>query len=126
MANSFIKTKFFVVAGTMALFLSLSFLGRELYKKYQIRQDVRNLEAQAAKIEGQNQGLLELINYLKTPEYKERQARAVLNLQKPGEIAVALPGTGNTEKFRDPLGDEQEATGEISNFKKWWNYFFAK
>ncbi len=107
------------------LILFISFLGRGLYKTYQVKQDVRSLEREIASVEGENQELLELIGYLKTPEYKERQARSVLNLQKPGEIAVALPG-GETQS---PARENSKVSGEEnseSNWKKWWKYFFGR
>lgn len=124
MAASFLKSKLFVFFGVAALFLSLSFLGKELYKKYQVRQEVHALEQEIEKMNRQNQDLTELIGFLKTPEYRERQARSVLNLQKPGEIAVALPQRGEN-KPEEQVGEAVNSSTD-SNLKKWWDYFFKK
>ena len=122
MLNIF-RSRFFIVAGTIALLLFLVFLGRELNKKYQINKEVKNLEKEIAEIEARNEEIAQLIDYLNTPEYKERQARSLLNLQKPGEFAVALP-LHPEEQEQGALDDQSKR--QASNFQKWWNYFFKK
>lgn len=98
------------------------FLVSELKKKYEINQEIRSLQREIVDLESKNQEIKELIQYFKTSEYRERQARSLLNLQKPGEFAVVLP----------PLPEENLAATSSrensleKNWKQWWNYFFGK
>lgn len=100
----------------------LFFLAQQLYRKYQINQEIKGLQNQIVLLQTKNQDILKVINYLRTSEYRERQARSLLNLQKSGEFAVALPG-GEEEQTLGAKVSENQA--KSSNFVKWWNYFFS-
>lgn len=117
-----LKSKSFILIAVLLLVLVSVFLSKELKRKYEVSREIKKLEQDIAQFEQKNQDVLELINYLKTPEYRERQARSLLKLQKPGEFAVALPPTGE-----ETLAQEKGGTGSGgSNFGKWWNYFFKR
>ena len=116
----FIKSKLFIVLGSLLLLATLFVWGKTYYKNYQVNQEIAKLKSEIQEVEGQNQEIAELINYLRTTEYKEQQARTLLNLQKSGEFAVALP---NREEQAAEAAREQAANKE-SNFSKWWRYFF--
>jgi cell division protein FtsB len=106
---------------SVALVFTAVTLFRELQKKYEIQSEIRRLEAEIANLDSKNREIQELISYYQTSEYKERQARALLNLQKPGEFAVVLP-----ERDDDQGAAELEADpGRVSNFQKWWEYYFG-
>lgn len=113
------KSKFFLYCASVVLLLLLFYLGREFYQKYQIQKQIRFLEDQVSLLDSQNKDVEELLKFLKSPEYKERQARSLLSMQKPGEVAVVLPQNPDLE-IPDQVLVEQ------SNFRKWWNYFFVK
>ncbi len=117
------KSKFFLILSLTALVLVGTFVGKEFYKKRQIQQEISKLEDNIAKLENKNQEVLELINYFKTQEYKERQARSLLNLQKPGEFAAVLPPQ---EEEVQTLESEDTEPSAASNLQKWWKYFFGK
>jgi len=104
------------------LFLGLSW-SREIYKKYEINREIRALEGQIAGLERSNSDLSSLIGYFKSPEYKERQARQLLNLQKQGEFVVALPLTESESSGESALTPAQNKN---ANLQKWWLYFFAQ
>lgn len=106
----------------LALVSVIYFLGQELNKRYLINKEVRKLEADISQFESKNEELLKLLNYLKTTEYQERQARQLLKLQKPGEFAVALPL--QPEETEDKTSQKTKE-GNFSNLKQWWNYFFG-
>ncbi len=121
MPGNFLKSRLFVLAGLAILATTLFFLGKELRKTYQIRREIQKLQAGIATYQSKNEEILKLINYFKTPEYRERQARQLLNLQKPGEFAVALPPS--SEETETPPGDAPKPPE--SNLYLWWNYFFG-
>ena len=84
--------------------------------RLEIKKEINTLEVQLNDLEGKKAKMDQLISYLKTDEYIEKQARTELNLTKPGEKQVNLVGF---EGSNQNLADEN-----ISNIQKWFNYFF--
>lgn len=107
--------------GILLLAATSVYLSKETYKKRQINQEIENLKREIDAVEGKNKEIAALINYYKTTEYKERQARSLLGLQKEGEFAVALPQTKSQDRTGDGAAEDKQ-----SNLKKWWNYFFGE
>lgn len=121
MWQSFFKSKLVIAGGVVVLGLTIYSLSRELTKRYEIRKEIQHLQTQIDTYQSKNDEMLKLINYFKTPAYQERQARSLLNLQRPGEFAVALPP--------DPPDNSASAVllngSAENNLRLWWNYFFA-
>lgn len=115
------KSRFLKIGLLVLLLLMLVLLGKQIRKRLEIRQEIRALEDQIREFEAKNQEFGELISYLQTPEFRERQARSLLNLQKPGEFAVALPGDPEAAQASGPAD-----AGQKSNLIQWWDYFFAR
>lgn len=122
MTANFFKSKLFIYIGSIALLLLALSWGREMFRKYQIDREVSKMREEIQNLRTSDKELLSLIDYFKTPEYKERQARSLLNLQKPGEFVVVLPGVQNEVGSNEADGLEKSAK---SNISKWWNYFFS-
>lgn len=122
MFRKIIKSRLFLSFGLLLLLYTGYLLARQLLTRYEINQEIRSLEADIRKFESQNKEILELMTYFKTSEYRERQARSLLNLQKPGEFAVALP----PEEAEPEQTETPSASPEISNLRAWWDYFFAQ
>lgn len=120
MLGKLIKSKLGFAAGICFLLVTIFFLVQETYKKYVINNEIRKLREEIALVEGKNKEILELINYYKTTEYKERQARSILGLAKPGEFVVALPPKENDTAM------DGETVESASNLQRWWDYFFSK
>lgn len=114
---------------TFAAFVILVFitvaLSKEIYRRYQINQEIQSVKNEIERLQKRNQELQALVDYLNSDSYKEIQARQNLGLQKPGEQAVAVqPPPPNEEiKAVSPSPNPQE---NLSNPEKWWNYFFAQ
>ena len=119
--GKFLKSKLFMFLASVALVFTAVTLVRELQKKYEIDREIRALEQEITSLDAKNREITELINYYQTSEYKERQARSLLNLQKPGEFAVVLP-----ERDNDRESDlEKIEVVSVSNLQKWWEYYFG-
>jgi len=58
------------------------------YQGYQLKGEIKGLEAQLAKIQQENIELQEELEYNYTPEAIEKIAREKLGLIKPGEIVI--------------------------------------
>ena len=119
MLAALLKSKLWLLVGGALLVLTAFYLAREVYEKHQIDSEVARLQGEIAATEGKNKEILELISYYKTTEYKERQARSLLGLAKPGEFVAVLP-----QKVK--VAGESAATDQqsVSNLRLWWNYFF--
>ncbi|OGH68650.1 MAG: hypothetical protein A2754_02260 [Candidatus Magasanikbacteria bacterium RIFCSPHIGHO2_01_FULL_47_8] len=122
MGLEILKSKLAVTVALVLLAIAGFYLARESYRKAQVNQEIRDLQNQISMVEGKNKEISDLIKYYKSQTYKERQARTLLNLQKPGEFAVALP---QSPEDQNPA-NQPESNGSATNLKLWWDYFFGK
>ena len=123
-----LESKIFISLGLVAMVLISIALGREIAHRHEISKQIENLKSEVASLEQNNIELGSLIEYLKTPSFKEKEARTRLGLQKPGESVISVPqeniNTGNTNINSENASDNSEIVD--STPKKWWNYFFTK
>ena len=116
-----IQSKLFLSIAVVLVFLCVVALWREVKNTITTKKEIKKLEEQAAQLEQKNTDLKQLIEYLNSPDYQERAAREHLNLQAPGEVAIALPEHTTTTADTET----RLMTQNQSNAKLWWNYFFA-
>jgi len=118
------KTFLFLMA--LALIAVAVNVGRESYRKYQLTQEIDKLKLEIERIEGKNEQLADLMEYLKQEPYLEKEARLKLNLKKPGEKVVVLPDQSESENdlVGSPVSNNSQ-TEESANYWEWWQYFFA-
>ncbi|MDP4000844.1 MAG: septum formation initiator family protein [bacterium] len=116
--GKFLKSK--LASLVLGLILVLVMIGavQIIIQKYEVDREIQRLQTEAEKINQKNLELTELVRYLNTPEYKERQVREQLNLKKEGEFVVALPNSTDEEN------SSQILQTEVSNTRKWFNYIF--
>lgn len=116
--------KFLTLIGLVLLVFVSVALSKEIYRRYQINQEIKKVKQEIEKLEKKNKELSALIDYLNTDSFKEIQARQNLGLQKEGETAVAIePGLAHEVEQETFFETDEEK--QISNPRKWWNYFFA-
>lgn len=106
-------------------------LGKETYRKYQIKKEIATLQSEANRIVQENQTIQERIEYLESRDYQEKEAKDKLNLKGPGEeVVVVKPEVLTSEKTVEMNVAEnlQSETTEksIPNPIKWWRLFFGK
>jgi cell division protein FtsB len=110
------------------IFFSIPTL-KEMRRSNAIEMEIENLREEAVRISADNSFLADQVKYLRSDHYKERLAKDKLNLRNPGEqVVIVQPST----RGDDISQNEEENTGEIgsdivgniSNFQKWWRYFF--
>lgn len=100
-------------------------LSKEIYRETQVSKETASLESEIDRLTRRNTELAELISYFSTLGFQEKEVRLKLGLQKPGEKVVILPETESLNGEPGPAsGDSTVKTGELSNPKKWWNFFF--
>ncbi len=130
---------FFTFLGLIILFWLAVPLLRTARKQIAIRSEISALQKQKEKFAAKNSELKKLLEYLKSDEYIEEQARIKLNYKKEGENLVVIKGQENSDnndndiktdvdkniikKFLDkPPANKED---NISNPQRWWRYFFV-
>lgn len=130
-SNSWVAWGVILLVLIVLFFLSIS-IYKEFSKKKQVENDIKALKEQAEKIKQENMTLEERIAYLGSQDYQKVQAREKLDLQDPEENVVVITQDSTSLKQQDEenseleTNDDQEnySNEDISNFLKWWNYFF--
>lgn len=116
--GKFLKSKLASLVLGLALVLVMIGAVQIIIQKYEVDREIQRLQTEAEKINQKNLELTQLVRYLNTPEYKERQVREQLNFKKEGEFVVALPNSLEEENSSRIQQDE------VSNPRKWFNYIF--
>jgi cell division protein FtsB len=119
MLKEFLNTKLatFALAGVLVFVMLIT--AKILVQKRVVDREIAKLEKQMENIKKDNQQLSSLIQYLNTPEYKEKEARDKLNLRKDGEYVVVLP-QGDVASATNQPGTQNDK----ANYKQWFDYFF--
>ena len=101
-------------------------LSDQVYRQKQVDDEVALLENEISKLSSENEDLDELINYLKSNDFKEREAKDKLNLIKEGEELVLVKE--NEAEIQDDQKEEESNTEIVvnrPNYYYWWHYFFS-
>lgn len=85
-----------------------------------LRGQVKDLEAQIGRLEEEKEELSYRIQYFQTDSFKEKEARAKLGLQQPGEGVIILPR--NEVAGGDPTQTQEKTK---SNPRLWWEFLFG-
>ncbi|MBU1203050.1 septum formation initiator family protein [Patescibacteria group bacterium] len=104
----------FLLILLIASFVKVS---QEVLLRYEINKEINNLERQLGDLQDKTEKMEQLISYLQTDEYIEKEARLKLNLSKPGEKQINL---ANPDEKSIVYQEEDNTT----NVGKWFNYFF--
>lgn len=116
-----------VISGTL-LVVFLVAIVREIINGHQVRTQVDRLRQQVASAEQHQQQLKDLIDYLQSPTFQEREARLQLGLKKSGESVMVVPTTnGNvsTNTSSPAASSSPEDVSDQSHAARWWTYFFG-
>jgi len=104
-------------------------------QKRSIDNEVKAMEQQVAELEHKTSSLKQVLDYMQSDQFVEKEARTKLNYKKPGEeVAViesrdgAAAPTSPVESIFDlPEAPKPEGSPKLlGNFSKWLDYFFAK
>jgi len=124
---------------TLLLCFLLVLFGLPLTKNWRqkrsIDKEIKELEQQVVDLEGKNSSLKQVLDYMQSEQFVEKEARTKLNYKKPGEEVAVIEnrdGTtavvSSTESIFDLPAEPQPAGSPrlLGNFSKWLDYFFNK
>jgi cell division protein FtsB len=101
--------------------------GKLIYENFRVHEDTNRLKTDLDSLRQHNSELRNLLAYYRTDAYKEKEARARLNYQKPGERLVVVPiPPGEDVSSAIAPGPETQPATPPSNPRQWWNHFFGK
>ena len=118
----------FFLAGLAVLVLIGISLGKEVYRKRQIQKEIEGLQTQIGQLGQQNGDMENLISYLSSTDFQEKEAREKLNLQKSDEKMIVLRKDvvePNSQPQNTSVNPQVPPEDNSPNWQKWWKYFFA-
>jgi len=119
------KWPLFLVANLAILFVIGMSTIRETYRGWNVDREIQSLEQKADSLEGRRSELAAFADRLQQPQFVEREARAKLGLQKPGEHVIILEGVSATSsEWSIEITPEPPVVIDTrSNPERWWDYF---
>jgi cell division protein FtsB len=117
----------FFLAGLLILILIGISLGKETYRKRQIQKEIEGLEEQINQLGQENNDMNNLISYLQSNDFTEKEAREKLNLQKNDEKMIILQKEIVPQGSSEASGADSTPTPVMDgspNWQKWWKHFF--
>jgi len=118
----------FFLAGLAVLVLIGISLGKEVYRKRQIQKEIDGLQSQISQMGQQNGDMENLISYLSSTDFQEKEAREKLNLQKGDEKMIVLRKDvvpADSQPQVNAAAPQAPPEDNSPNWQKWWKYFFA-
>lgn len=111
----------------LAVLLYITYrVSNQVYRQNQINLEISNLQSNISRLNQENQDLNELIAYLQTDDFKEKEAKDKLNLIKEGEKLVLVKEKESQLVNIGQSVDESSAEVVVNheNYYWWWYYFF--
>lgn len=123
-----LSSKFFLIICLLVLVFFTLNLSREIINRRDLQQEIAALQEKIDDLKYRNQELGGLIEYFKTTDFIENEARTKLNLRKPGEKIIIIPEeneiTSNVNQGENVSVFTAIEVKDLSNPQRWWNYFF--
>ena len=103
------------------LYLIVSF-SRDIFNLFQKGKEVEKEQLKLEELQIKNEELKRQLEYVKSAEFLEKEAREKLGLAREGEVVVILPE--NLEELISANQPKISVNQEIPNWKKWLKLFF--
>lgn len=115
---------FFNLVGIVLAVYLASVLGQTIYQNYMLNRRIETLNGEIGLLKAQQEQLTYSIAYYKTDSFKDREARAKLGLQLPGENVLILPSPAQNGPA---VKSGVQAPGTVkSNFGQWIDFLTGK
>jgi len=116
----FSSQRFLAIVGLVFLLLVIIPLAKTYSQKRLVEKEIADVQQEISNFENTNQELKDMIAYLESDQSLEEQARLNLNLKKAGEEVIII----EDKDLQKLQAEETENEESVSNFVKWWRYFF--
>ena len=113
---------FFAAAITLVVLAGLAF-ARAYFQDYQVRKEIQRLQEEASRLEVKKLETLQILDYVRSPDFAEEKARLEFNLVKPGEQTAIIQPTKPAAETGQP-SPEDVKYDSVANPIKWWRVFF--
>jgi cell division protein FtsB len=111
-----------VLGVVVAVYITVYLVGT-IKHNYDMQKDIAALQQQIADLQLEKDQLQYKIQYYQTEAYKEKEARAKLGLQAPGESVIILPH----DDPATPTAKAQTANKpKKSNWQQWWDFLLGR
>lgn len=121
--KKFAPTSFVNILGALIAIWILFALVQTVKRNYDLEKQIDTQRQKIALLQAQKEELTYNIAYYNTDSFKQRQARARLGLQQPGESVVILP-SGSPAPV--PEADPAIARIKRSNLRQWIDFLSGK
>ena len=106
-------------AGTLIIVYLVVVLAQTVKRNYDLNLQLTTLKSQISLVNDQKAELAYNLQYYATDSFKEREARAKLGLQLPGESVIILPHVSPTPT---PAAAVQGGAKAKSNLRQWLDF----
>ena len=106
-------------AGTLIIVYLVVVLAQTVKRNYDLNLQLTTLKSQISLVNDQKAELAYNLQYYATDSFKEREARAKLGLQLPGESVIILPHVSPTPA---PAAAVQGGAKAKSNLRQWLDF----
>ena len=103
--------------GVLVVIYLVTSLFQTIRKNYELNQQIGALEEETELLRIEEEELRYRIEYYKTEAFKEKEARAKLGLQLPGEEVIILPPADDGNKAKPPV--------RKTNWQLWREFLFG-
>lgn len=122
------RTVFIASLGLVAWIGTVSY--RFFERTGMIKNEIRELEREASRIDQENATLREKIEYFSSASFQEREAKDKLGLKKVDEQVVIVKTRSDTEEGSEDFPIPTIGTGRVAefhspNYVKWWRMLFG-
>ena len=125
MRNISFQQKVVVTIGSILILLMFFFLTQELYKSFQLDQQIKSFETYNETKEEEMGSIKDKIKYFESDNYKDKYAKEILNKLRSDEKVLVI-----LEEEENVLIPESDILKTASDKKtpqdRWKEYFFGK
>jgi cell division protein FtsB len=120
----FTLTSFLNVIGVFIIAYLLVVLAGTIKRNYDLGNEAKRLQAQSALLQAQRDELAYNLQYYGTDSFREREARAKLGLQAPGEQVIIIQRPSPSAKPAPETSGKSASEG--SNFSQWLKFLMGR
>ena len=122
-----LRARLMITVGTVLLVYIVVSAAQAVWQDFQINKELGKLRQENADLKLHNKYLQNLIAYRGTDSFKDKEARAKLNYQKPGESVLIIPDDDIGRFTEGNIKNQETVTPKaLANPVKWWQLIFGK